>query len=194
MGAGGTEPNGVLVVVSGTGGAGKGSVVDAVRSRHPDLWWSVSWATRPPREGERDGEHYWFKSREEFERLRDADGFLEWADVYGVLKGTPRQPLVDALAAGRDALLEMDIQGVERVLQHFPAAEVVFLVAPSPAVQEQRLRARGTDSDDDIRRRLEAAAAEEAEARRRGLRIVVNDDVSEVADLVSSIIEARRRR
>ncbi len=186
--------NGALVVISGTGGAGKGSVVDAVRARHADLWWSVSWATRPPRAGERDGEHYWFKSREEFEQLRDAGGFLEWADVYGVLKGTPRQPLVTALAEGRDALLEMDIQGVERVLEHFPDAEVLFVVAPSPQIQEQRLRARGTDSADEIRTRLAAAAAEEAEARRRGLRIVVNDDVSEVADLVSSIIEGHRRR
>ena len=185
---------GTLVVVSGTGGAGKGSVVDAVRARHPDLWWSVSWATRAPREGERDGAHYWFKSREQFERLRDAGGFLEWADVYGVLKGTPREPLAEALAAGRDALLEMDIQGVERVLEHFPDAEVVFLVAPSREVQEQRLRARATDSEDDIQRRLVAAAAEEADARARGLRIVVNDDVNEVADLVSGIIASRRRR
>ena len=184
---------GTLVVISGTGGAGKGSVVDAVRPRHPELWWSVSWATRAPRAGERDGEHYWFKSREEFERLRDAGGFLEWADVYGVLKGTPGQPLADALDAGRDALLEMDIQGVESVLEQFPDAEVVFLVAPSPEVQEARLRKRGTDSDDDIGRRLVAAAAEESEARDRGLRIVTNNAVSDVVDLVSSIIEARRR-
>jgi guanylate kinase len=180
-------------VISGTGGAGKGSVVDAVRARHPELWWSVSWATRPPRDGERDGEHYWFKSRDEFERLRDAGGFLEWADVYGVLKGTPRQALVDALDAGSDALLEMDIQGVESVLEHFPDAEVVFLVAPSPDVQEERLRNRGTDADADIERRLAAATAEEAEARGRGLRIVTNTAVSEVADLVSSIIDTRRR-
>ena len=184
---------GALVVVSGTGGAGKGSVVDAVRARFPDLWWSVSWATRAARAGERDGEHYWFKSRDEFERLRDAGGFLEWADVYGVLKGTPRQPLVDALEAGRDALLEMDIQGVERVLEHFPDAVVVFLVAPSRAIQEERLRARRTDTEDEIQRRLDAADAEEAEARRRGLPIVVNEDVSEVADRVAAIIEARRR-
>ena len=122
-----------------------------------------------------------------------AGGFLEWADVYGVLKGTPGQPLADALDAGRDALLEMDIQGVESVLEQFPDAEVVFLVAPSPEVQEARLRKRGTDSDDDIGRRLVAAAAEETEARGRGLRIVTNDAVSEVVDLVSSIIEARRR-
>jgi guanylate kinase len=189
----GPDRRGALVVISGTGGAGKGSVVDAVRARHPELWWSVSWATRAPRAGERDGEHYWFKSREEFERLRDAGGFLEWADVYGVLKGTPRQPLVDALDAGRDALLEMDIQGVESVLEHFPDAEVVFLVAPSPAVQEERLRKRGTDSEDDIGQRLVAAASEESEARGRGLRIVTNTAVSEVADLVSSIIKTRRR-
>jgi guanylate kinase len=191
---------GALVVVSGTGGAGKGSVVDAVRARYPDLWWSVSWATRAPRTGERDGEHYWFKSRDEFEQLRAADGFLEWADVYGVLKGTPRAPLADALSAGRDVLLEMDIQGVTRVLEEFPDAEVVFLVAPGRAVQEQRLRSRGTDTDDDIRRRLDAAEAEEAvardelAARHQGLRIVVNEDLDQVVDLVAAIIDDRRRR
>jgi guanylate kinase len=183
---------GVLLVVSGTGGAGKGSVVAAIRARYPELWWSVSWATRAAREGERDGEHYWFRSRDEFEQLRDAGGFLEWADVYGVLKGTPRAPLVDALAAGHDALLEMDIQGVESVLEQFPDAEVVFLVAPSRAEQEQRLRVRGTDTEDDIERRLTSAASEEAEARRRGLRIVVNDDIDRVVDQVAAIMQARR--
>ncbi len=169
-------------------------MVERVRAEHPELWWSVSWATRPPRAGERQGEHYWFRSRDEFEALRDSGGFLEWADVYGVLKGTPSQPLVEALNAGYDGLLEMDIQGVASVLAQFPDAVVFFVVAPDRLIQEQRLRARGTDTDAEIEHRLARAADEEAQARALGLRVVVNHDVGEVAAQIAAILEDRRSR
>lgn len=182
--------NGTLLVVSGTGGAGKGTVVEQLRARFDDLWWSVSWATRPPRPGEVDGDHYWFRSVEEFVALRDAGGFLEWADVYGVFKGTPLGPLQDALVAGRDALLEMDIQGARNVATHFPEATVVFLTAPDPDVQAERLRGRSTDSEADIERRLLEAEHEEAAARAAGFHVLVNHDVDQVVEEIAAILAA----
>lgn len=186
------ERRGALLVISGTGGAGKGSVVERLRGEHPELWWSISWATRPPRPGERDGDHYWFRSREEFEALRAAGGFLEWADVYGVLKGTPRQPLLDALDAGHDALLEMDVQGAHSVAAAYPDATVLFIVAPSREEQAERLAGRGTDSEHDIAARLDAAAAEEAAARAAGFTVIVNDDLDTVVGQVTAILDGLR--
>jgi guanylate kinase len=183
---------GVLLVVTGTGGAGKGTIVEELRRRYPDLWWSVSWATRPPRPGEVDGEHYWFVPRARFEEVRAAGGFLESFEVYGELKGTPKQPIIDALEAGRDVLLEVDIQGALAVREAFPHAEVVFIAAPDLTVQEQRLRARAADSDAEIALRLESAAAELGLAHDAGLRIVVNDDVARAVGELAAILSARR--
>jgi guanylate kinase len=185
------EHAGALLVVTGVGGAGKGTVVDELRRRDPTLWWSVSWTTRPPRPGEVDGEHYWFVSREQFETRRAEAGFLESAEVYGVLKGTPRQPVADALARGRDVLLEMDIQGARNVARLFPEATVVFITVDREE-QRRRLATRGTDSPDDVARRLEAAAAEEAEAAAAGFHMVRNDDLHRTVDEVAAILEGRR--
>ncbi len=180
---------GVLFVISGTGGAGKGTIVERIRADHKDLWWSVSWATRPARDGEREGEHYSFRGRDEFIALRDADGFLEWADVYGVLKGTPRAPLEAALARGENALLEMDIQGALHLQQSYPNAQIVFVVAPSATVQAERLRARGTDDEEGIQRRLDEAAQEQRAAVAGGFHIVTNDDIDRAVAEVAAIIE-----
>ena len=179
---------GAVLVISGTGGAGKGTIVDRIRSQHPELWWSVSWATRAPRSGEIEGEHYWFRSRDEFVALRDADGFLEWADVYGVLKGTPIGPLHDALDKGYDALLEMDIQGAINLVARIPDATVVFVVAPSVDDQADRLRGRSTDSEADIQRRLDEASSEHAAAIGQGFHIVVNDDIDRATREVAAIL------
>lgn len=182
---------GALLVVTGVGGAGKGTVVDELRRRQPDLWWSVSWATRPARPGEVNGEHYWFVSRDDFQRLVDADGFLEWFEVYGVLKGTPSQPVLDARLAGRDVLLEMDIQGALAVQRAFPDAIVVFLTV-DPAEQRRRLEARATDSPTDVARRLAAAGEEEARARAAGFHVLRNDDLERTVTEVAAILEDRR--
>jgi guanylate kinase len=182
---------GALLVVTGVGGAGKGTVVEELRRRLPDLWWSVSWATRASRPGEVNGEHYWFVSRDEFQQLVDDDGFLEWFEVYGVLKGTPRQPVLDALLAGRDVLLEMDIQGALAVQRAFPDAIVVFLTV-DPAEQRRRLEHRATDAPADVARRLSAAGEEEAQARAAGFHIVRNDDLVRAVGEVAAILEDRR--
>lgn len=183
---------GSILVISGTGGAGKGTIVERLRAEHRELWWSVSWATRSPREGERDGEHYYFRTADEFVALRGAGGFLEWAEVYGVLKGTPRAPLDTALAEGRACLLEMDIQGALSVAASYPDAAVVFVVTASVDVQAERLRARSTDTDDEIQRRLDQAVVEEATARTAGFSIVVNDDIDRAMAQVSAILNRSR--
>jgi guanylate kinase len=187
----GASHAGTLLVVTGVGGAGKGTIVDELRRRRPDLWWSVSWTTRAARPGEIEGQHYCFVTRDAFEALRDEDGFLEWAEVYGVLKGTPREPVLEALAAGRDVLLEMDIQGAANIRRLFPDAVIVFVTVDG-AEQRRRLEERATDSADDIDRRLAAAAAETEAARADGFYIVRNDDLIRAVDEVAAILESRR--
>src|SRR6476659_3886631 len=122
---------GVLVVLAGTSGAGKGTIGRRLREVDPRLRWSVSWTTRAARPGEKEGVDSHFVSRDEFERLRDAGGFLAWVDVYGDLKGTPRQFVLDALAGGNDVLLELDVHGALAVREALPEALLVFVRAPS---------------------------------------------------------------
>jgi guanylate kinase len=155
------------------------------------LWFSVSANTRARRAGEREGVDYLFMSREEFEALRDAGGFLEWFDVYGDLKGTPRAPVEEHLAAGDDVLLELDVQGALEIRRLFPQAFLVFLAPPSLDEQRRRLESRGLDDREEIERRLAAAAAEAAEADRFDA-VVVNDDVDTAVDRVAGILDSRR--
>lgn len=136
---------------------------------------------------------YLFISRDDFERTRDAGGFLEWFEVYGQLKGTPRAPVESRLAAGQDVLLEIDVQGALAVKEQYPDALLIFLRAPSREAQEARLRERGSDDPEQIQRRLETAAAEEALADRFDA-VVVNDDVERAVREVAAILEDRRRR
>lgn len=179
---------GTIFVISGTSGAGKGSIVERVKRDFPHLWWSVSWTTRPRRDHEVDGEHYHFVSESEFLDRRAAGGFLESFLVYDQWKGTPIEPIEAALAAGHDVLLEMNIDGADAVRSHFPDAVVCFVVAPSRDEQLRRLTGRDSDAPTDIERRLDEADAEEARARARGYTIVVNQDVDEAYRLVAGII------
>ena len=155
------------------------------------MWFSVSANTRPRRPTERQGVDYLFMSRAEFAALRDAGGFLEWFDVYGDLKGTPRAPVEAHLAAGDDVLLELDVQGALAVREQYPDALLVFVKAPSPEEQRRRIEARGDADDADVARRLAAAAAEEARADRFDA-VVVNDDVDTATEEVAGILAARR--
>jgi guanylate kinase len=183
---------GVLLVLAGTSGAGKGTIGKLLLAREPALHWSVSWATRPPRPGERDGVDYWFRTREEFEQLRDAGGFLEHFDVYGDLKGTPRAPIEAWLAAGEDVLLEIDVQGALRVKEQLPEAVLVFVRTPSREVQAARLRGRGTDSEEAVQRRLAEAAREEEIGETAFDHVVVNDDLERAVAEVAGILAAHR--
>jgi guanylate kinase len=183
--------SGVLLVIAGPSGAGKGTIVSRLKEREPALRWSVSWTTRTPRDGEVDDVDYHFTTREQFERLQAADGFLEWFDVYGDLKGTPEAPVREQLAAGHDVLLEVDVNGALAVKAKYPDAVLVFVQPPSRAEQRARLESRGQDTPEQIERRLAAAAAEEQQAPRFGYR-VENDDVERAVAEVAAILAQRR--
>ena len=173
-------------MVCGPSGAGKGTLVSRLVESDPGLWLSRSWTTRAQREGEPD-DAYVFVDRETFlQRVAD-DGFVEWFEVYGDLKGTPKvdQP------PGRDVVLEIDLQGAKKVRELHPDAFVVFVRPPSREEQERRMRARG-DSDGDIARRLAQADAEESEGQAFADRVVVNDDADRaLAELRRLVDEAR---
>jgi guanylate kinase len=183
---------GVLLVLAGTSGAGKGTVGAGLRAADPKLGWSVSWTTRAPRPGEREGVDYHFVTREEFERLREADGFLEWFEVYGDLKGTPRDFVVSELSAGRDVMLEVDVQGALRVKAQIPEALLVFVKTPTREEQHRRLSQRSTDAPEAVERRLAAAGAEERIGETEFDAVVVNDDLHRAVGDVAAILEARR--
>jgi guanylate kinase len=183
----------VLVVVAGPSGTGKGTVLRALLEREPQLWFSVSATDRPQRPGEVDGRDYRFVTKEEFRRLRDDGGFLEWFDVYGDMKGTPRSPVEKHLANGDDVLLEVDVQGALAVRDVFPDALLVFLRPPSRDVQRERLLDRDPDADpQDLERRLAEADAEEARAAEFDA-VVVNDDLEQAVAEIQRIVDARRR-
>ncbi len=182
----------ILLVIAGPSGVGKGTIVGRLLERDPSLWYSVSATTRPPRDDEVDGRDYIFLSRDDFERLRAEAGFLESFDVYGDLKGTPRAPVEEHLAAGDDVLLEVDVQGALSVKEAFPDAVLVFVRPRSREVQRQRLLGRGQDDPEAVERRLAEAEAEEAQAVRFD-HVIVNDDADRAAEEVAAILEAHRR-
>jgi guanylate kinase len=184
----------VIVVIAGPSGVGKGSVVRDLLARDPKLWFSVSMNTRAMRPGEQNGVDYWFVDRAEFERIRDEGGFLEWFEVYDDLKGTPRGPVDEHVAAGADVLLELDVQGARAVQAAYPDAVLVFVKPPSRDVQRDRLFARDPDADpESLERRLDEAEAEERAASDFDA-VVVNDDLSRAVDEVAAILQARRER
>ena len=178
-------------MLAGPSGVGKGTIVRKLLELEPRLWFSVSATTRSRREGETDGKDYLFLDRREFERIRDEGGFLEWFDVYGDLKGTPRAPVDEHLAAGDDVLLEVDVQGALAVREKHPDGVLVFVKAPSREEQRRRLLERGQDDPEAIERRL-ARAEEEEQASDRFDAVVVNEDAGRAAREVAAILEAHR--
>jgi len=171
-----------LVVLAGPTAVGKGSVAAAVRERHPDVWISVSATTRSPRPGEQHGVHYFFVSDEEFDDMVGRGDLLEWAVVHQSARyGTPRGPVEEALAAGRLALLEIDLQGARQVRSTMPDALFVFLKPPSWDELVRRLVGRGTETEVERSRRLETAV-EELAAEREFDVTVVNHEIHAAAD------------
>jgi guanylate kinase len=183
----------VLVVVSGPSGAGKGTVVQGLLRRDPSLWLSVSATTRDPRPGEVDGRDYRFLSVDEFKELVAADGFIEWFEVYGDLKGTPRGPVEERLARGEDVVLEIDTKGALAIRRLYPDAVLVFIRPPTRDAQRRRMLERGADDPAAVERRLAQAAEEEAEAVRSFDHIVVNDEVDRAVGELAAILRRRRR-
>ncbi|WP_235490366.1 guanylate kinase, partial [Frankia sp. AvcI1] len=165
-----------LTVLSGPSGVGKGTVVAAVRERHPEVWVSVSATTRAPRPGETDGVEYHFVDAEEFARMVKAGEFVEHAMFAGHAYGTPRGPLRERLAAGVPCLLEIELLGARQVRSAMPDARFVFLAPPTFEELVRRLTGRGTESPEVIARRLDRARIELA-AETEFDHVVVNDDV-----------------
>lgn len=183
---------GLVFVVSAPSGTGKTTVCHEVVSRDGGIDMSVSHTTRKARPGERDGVNYHFVSEAEFRRLAEDDAFLEYAEYGGNLYGTSWSALEKPRAVGRDVLLEIEVQGGQQVRERMPDARLVFLVPPSFAELEQRLRGRGTDAPEVIERRL-AIAHQELQAVVRYDYVVVNDVVEGAVARVLEIVRAERR-
>ena len=177
-----------LTVLSGPSGVGKGSVIAAVRRRHPHVWLSVSVTTRAPRPGEVDGVQYHFVDQAEFDRMAQAGELLEHATYAGASYGTPRRPVEERLAQGVPALLEIELQGARQVRAAMPDAQLVFLAPPSFEELARRLTGRGTEAPDRVRRRLDLARTELAAEGEFDV-VVVNDDLEAAADRLVALLQ-----
>ena len=183
-----------LVVLAGPTAVGKGTVAASVRAHHPEVWISVSATTRAARPGEVDGVHYWFVDDAEFDRMVAAGELLEWAVVHRAARyGTPRRPVEEALAAGRPALLEIDLQGARQVRESMPDALFVFLKPPSWDELVRRLTGRGTETAADQVRRLETARGELAAEAEFDVTIVNHEVHAAAEELVALMAPARGR-
>lgn len=182
-----------LTVLAGPTAVGKGTLAARVRETHPEIWISVSATTRRPRPGEVDGVHYHFVDDAAFDAMIEAGELLEWAVVHQAARyGTPRAPVEEALAAGRPALLEIDLQGARQVRASMPEALFVFLKPPSWQELVRRLVGRGTESEAERSRRLETAVAELAAEPEFDVTIV-NADVSDAAEELVALMRSQGR-
>lgn len=180
---------GLLVVVSGPSGVGKGTICNALRSQYEDLVYSVSATTRLMREGEVEGVNYFFLSKEDFQEKIAAGAFLEWAEVYGNFYGTPKWVIDAELTAGNNVLLEIDMQGALQVKKAYPESVLVFILPPSEEELAKRLSGRGTDSAEVIAKRLACWQQEKAMLKHYDY-AVVNDTVAQAVEKISRIITA----
>ena len=187
------KPQGLLLVLSGPSGAGKGTICKGLLEQRADLVYSVSCTTRAPRKGEISGVNYIFTNNENFEGMINNKGFLEYAKVYGNYYGTPRAYVLEQLKAGKDVVLEIDTQGALQVKENFPDGVFVFIVPPSLDELSKRIYNRGTDAEDVIKRRLSAATSELAYASKYDY-IVVNDEVEKATSKVSKIMDVEHLR
>lgn len=184
---------GILVVVSGFAGTGKGTVMKELLSRYDSYALSISATTRDPRPGEVDGREYFFKTKEEFERMIEGEAFVEYACYVGNYYGTPKKYVEEQLEAGKDVILEIEIQGALKIKQQFPEALLLFIAPPSAEVLKQRLTMRGTETKEVIDKRLKRAV-EESEGIENYDYLVINDDLNECVQNVHQMIQSERFR
>jgi len=182
---------GLLIVISGFSGAGKGTLVKRLISEYDHYGLSISMTTRSPREGEVHGREYFFSTKEEFEETIAKDGLIEYANYCGNYYGTPRAFVEQEMAAGKDVILEIEIQGALQIKKKFPESLLLFVTPPSAAELERRLRGRGTETPEVIAKRL-ARATEESEGIEAYDYIVVNDDLEQCVRDVNGLVDAAR--
>ena len=188
-----SSDRGLLFIVSAPSGAGKTTLVERLVEHTPSLKMSRSYTSRPAREGETDGVDYNFVTRPKFEAMAAAGEFLEWAEVFGNLYGTGESDTEAVLAAGHDVVLVIDVQGARKVRARGVETITVFVMPPSMAVLEQRLRGRSKDSETEIQRRLQVARDEVAAFAEYDF-VVVNDELTSAVDRLRSIVVAERSR
>ena len=182
---------GLLIVISGASGTGKGTVCKKILTDLPEVAYSISATTRAPRPGEIDGKEYYFLSRDEFKTWIAEEKFLEYADVYGNFYGTPLNKIEERINRGEDILLEIDVQGALNVKKKCPEGIYIFLLPPSLEELKRRIEGRGTENPESLARRLKNAVAE-IEIGREYNYVVVNDTIENAVAQIKSIIAAER--
>ena len=184
---------GALVVISGFAGAGKGTLVKELMKRYDNYALSVSMTTRSPRPGEKEGESYFFVTKEQFEKTIEENGFIEYAQYVGNYYGTPRAYVEEQMRSGKDVILEIEIQGAHKVKALYPDAILIFVTPPSARILKERLTGRGTETAEVIKKRMDRAA-QESEGIEDYDYIAVNDDIETCVSNVRGMIEASHFR
>lgn len=184
---------GILVVVSGFSGAGKGTIMKRLMEKYDNYALSISVTTRSPREGEQDGREYFFRTREEFEELIRQEQLIEYAQYVGNHYGTPKAYVDEQLDSGKDVILEIEIQGALKVKERFPETLLLFVTPPSAQELKKRLETRGTETEKSVRDRLDRAK-EEAEGVSGYDYLLVNDDLETCVDVMHQVIQSEHHR
>lgn len=184
---------GNLIIISSPSGGGKGTLIKEVLEVLPDVGYSVSLTTRAPRFGEEDGKHYYFVSKHKFEEKINGDGFLEYAEVHGNMYGTSRKQTDNMTNAGKDVILEIDVQGALQVMEKMPDAVSIFIMPPSFEVLKARLTSRATEKSDDLALRLKNSHYEMSQNSRFQF-VIINDEVRLASRKLASVICAERQR
>lgn len=184
---------GMLVVISGPSGVGKGTLFKKLLKEDPSTTFSVSYATRDPRPGEVDGIDYHFVTIEAYQAMKDRNGFLESAEVHGNYYGTPVQPVMEAIEKGRNMVLDIDPQGALQVMEAMPGCVSIFILPPSYAELRRRLTERNTEKPEDVERRLNNACGEIALMDRYQY-LIVNDDVETAYAQLKGVVDAEKQR
>lgn len=182
-----------VFIISAPSGSGKSTLVRNLMERDPNLIFSVSYTTRPPRGQEQEGHEYHFVSREAFIEMKDRGEFIEWAPVFDDFYGTHRRYVDQGRAEAKDVVLDIDVKGARQLRERIPEAVSVFILAPSREELEKRLRARGDVSEQVIRKRVAEAAREIQDFSQYGY-VLVNEDVGEASNLLQAIVQAARRQ
>ena len=189
-----TENKGVLIVVSGFSGSGKGTIMAELMSKYPEYYaLSISATTRQPRNGEEDGVHYFFKTREEFEQMIAENALLEHAQYVGNYYGTPVSYVHQQLDAGKDVILEIEIQGALKVKEQYPDTVLMFVTPPNAQILKERLIGRGTEDMETVQKRL-SRAVEESEGIENYDYLIINDRLEECVEHVHRIIRGEHAK